>query len=108
MQEIKKMDLVRLLLVMIPVGLFLSYYVFFHFVGAGSMTAIGMVSTAILGIALVAKGITFVFHLPFPDQFFLWNLWGVLFLPIGFVLAISHQEHKSILCRYLDKINAPE
>lgn len=102
------MDFVRLLLVLIPVGLFISYYVLFHMVGAGSMTAIGMVSTAILGLAVVTKIITFVFHRDFPDMFFLWNVWGVLCFPIGIVLSISHQEHKSLLCRYLDKINAPE
>jgi len=102
------MDFVRLLLVLIPVGLLISYYVLFQLIGAGSMTAIGMVSTAILGLAGVAKVIAFVFHRDFPDLFFLWNLWGVLCFPIGMILAISHHEHKSVLCRYLDKINAPE
>jgi len=102
------MDFVRLLLVLIPVGLFISYYVLFHMVGAGSMTAIGMVSTAILGLAIVTKVITFVLHRDFPDMFFLWNLWGVMCFPIGIVLSISHQEHKSLLCKYLDKINAPQ
>jgi hypothetical protein len=102
------MDFVRLLLVLIPVGLFISYYVLFHMVGAGSMTAIGMVSTAILGLAVVTKVITFVLHRDFPDMFFLWNLWGVMCFPIGIVLSISHQEHKSLLCKYLDKINAPQ